>query len=134
MSGPAKRFHAPRALALAGFVFLLGALFGAFSGGCGRDDSPRIQVVNESGMRVSGLWVATAKDSTRVPALGPGERTEVRVRMRGEGALRMSGAVNGRPLSPQEDLYAEGSGGYRFRATIDSSGAVQLRFVRLAIW
>jgi hypothetical protein len=125
--------HTPRALVLAGCVFVLGVLAGA-AAGCSRGESPRIRVVNASGERVSGLWVCTEKDSTRVPALAPGESAEVRVRVKGEGLLWVSGTVNGRPVESHGGEYVEGSGGYRFRATIDSSGSVELKFIRLAIW
>jgi hypothetical protein len=129
-----KMFHTPRALVLAGCVFALGTGLGALAGGCGHGEAPRIRVVNASGQRVNGLWVRTQTDSTRVPALAPGESAEVRVRVKGEALLWVSGTVNGRPVASHGGEYVEGSGGYRFRATIDSTGNVQLKFIRLAIW
>jgi len=129
-----KPSHTPRALVLAGCVFVVGALLGAMAGGCSHGEAPRIRVVNASGQRVNGLWVRTEKDSARVPALAPGESAEVRVRVNGEALLWVSGTVNGRPVESHGGEYVEGSGGYRFRATIDSSGSVDLKFIRLAIW
>lgn len=129
-----KKSHTPRAFVLAGCVFVLGTLLGALAGGCSRGEGPRIRVVNASGQRVNGLWVRTQTDSTRVPALAPGESAEVRVRVKGEALLWVSGTVNGRPVESHGGEYVEGSGGYRFRATIDSTGGVELKFIRLAIW
>lgn len=124
----------PRALALAGCVFLLGLLLGAAAGGCGHGEAPRVRVVNRSAQRVSGLWVRTEKDSVRVPGLQPGESTEVRVRVKGEALLWVSGTVNGRPVESDGGEYVEGSGGYRFRATIDSTGHVDLEFIRIRMY
>ena len=42
--------------------------------------------------------------------------------------------VLGVPVESHGGEYVEGSGGYRFRATIDSTGDVELKFIRLAIW
>lgn len=123
----------PRALALAGCVFLLGLLLGA-AAGCGKGEAPRVRVVNRSAQRVSGLWVRTEKDSVRVPSLRPGESTEVRVRVQGEALLWVTGSVNGHPVESDGGEYVEGSGGYRFRATIDSTGHVDLKFIRIRMY
>jgi len=131
---PRQNSRTPRAFVLAGCVFVLGALLGAVAGGCSRGEAPRIRVVNASGKRVNGLWVRTEKDSVRVPALDAGESAEVRLRVNGEALLWVSGTVNGVPLESHGGEYVEGSGGYRFRATIDSTGGVELKFIRLAIW
>jgi len=93
-----------------------------------------VQVVNRSGRRVDGLWVRTQHDSVRVPALGPNESCEVRPHVHGEDLLWISGRFAGRPIDSNGGEYVEGSGGYRFRAVIDSTGHAELKFVPLGIW
>ena len=122
----------PRAAGLAGCVFLgLGLLAGA---GCGRGESPRVRVVNASGRRLDALWVRTEHDSVHVPALAPGESVEVRPRVHGEDLMWITGRFGGRSVESNGGEYVEGTGGYRFRAVVDSAGHAELRFVRLALW
>ena len=93
-----------------------------------------MRVVNASGRHLDDLWVCTQHDSTRVPRLAPGESVEVRPRVRGEDLLWMTGRFAGRRITSDGGDYVEGSGGYRFRAVIDSSGRATVKFVRLGIW
>ena len=114
------------------FAAWLPALLGAT--GCGRGEQPRVRVVNESGRRLDGIWVRTQRDSVRVPVLAPGESVEVRPRVQGEDLLWITGRFAGRPIESHGGDYVEGSGGYRFRAVIDSAGRARVRFIRLGIW
>jgi len=119
----------PRAFALAGFALAFAFTLGACAGG----EAPRVRVTNVSRTVLDGLWVVAGTDSVRVPALAAGRTADVRVPVSGPSRLRLGGSANGRPLGAHESLYVEGSGGYRFRALVDSSGMVTLRFVRLAL-
>lgn len=126
----------PRAAGLAGCV-LTAALAAALSlsaGGCGRGEGPRVRVVNASGRRVDALWVRTQRDSVRVPTLAPGESVEVRPRVHGEDLLWLTGTFMGQPIESHGGDYVEGTGGYRFRATIDSAGHAEMKFIRLGLW
>ena len=144
MSSPAgSRSHGrstPRAAGLAGWLFSAVLAFGAGAGGglaaegCAHGEGPRVVIVNRSGQRADGLWVHTEHDSVRVPTLAPGESREVRPPVHGEDLLWISGRFAGRPLDSNGGEYVEGTGGYRFRAVIDSSGHAELKFVRLGIW
>jgi hypothetical protein len=111
-------------------VFLL-ALAGCGVAGCDRDDAPLVAVVNASAHRLEGLWVRTEEDSVRVPTLAPGASAEVRPHVRGATRLSVAGTFAGRRIVSDERDYVERSGGYRFRAVVDSSGRVTLRFVRM---
>ena len=122
----------PRAAGLAGCVFLGLAVFAAT--GCGHGESPRVRVVNASGRRLDALWVRTEHDSVHVPALAPGESVEVRPRVHGEDLMWITGRFGGRSVESNGGEYVEGTGGYRFRAVVDSAGHAELRFVRLALW
>lgn len=135
-AGPTRRFAflTPRAAGLAGCVFLAGFGLGALAGGCGRGESPSVRVVNASGRRLDALWVRTQHDSTRVPALAPGESVLVRPRVQGEDLMWVSGRFAGRAIESNGGDYVEGTGGYRFRAVVDSAGRVELRFIRMALW
>lgn len=93
-----------------------------------------MRVVNASGQRLDALWVRTEHDSTRVPALAPGESAEVRPRVHGEDLLWITGRFAGRRIDSHGGEYVEGSGGYRFRAVIDSAGHAELKFIRLGLW
>ena len=93
-----------------------------------------MRVVNHSAHRLDDLWVRTQHDSTRVPGLKPGDSVEVRPRVRGEDLLWISGRFAGRYIQSGGGDYVEGSGGYRFRAVIDSSGQATVRFIRLGMW
>ena len=42
--------------------------------------------------------------------------------------------VSGHRIESHGGDYVEGTGGYRFRAVVDSTGHVRVRFVRLGIW
>lgn len=119
----------PRAFALAGFALVFAFALGSCAGG----EAPRVRVTNTSRTVLEGLWVVAGVDSVRVPALTAGRTADVSVPVRGPTRLRLGGLANGRPLGAHEALYVEGSGGYRFRALVDSGGAVTLRFVRLAL-
>ena len=99
--------------------------------GCGRDDAPLVAVVNTSAHRLDDLWVRTEEDSVRVPTLAPGASAEVRPRVRGATRLSVAGTFAGRRVVSDERDYVERSGGYRFRAVVDSSGRITLRFVRM---
>jgi len=136
-------FRTPRAVLFrstpfAGFVMLamwLAPILLAFAAaGCGRGEQPRVRVVNLSGRRLDNLWVRTQNDSLRVPPLAPGDSVEVRPKVVGEDLLWVSGRFGGRRIASYGGDYVEGTGGYRFRAVIDSSGYVRVRFVRLGIW
>ena len=125
----------PRAAGLAGCVLLaLASLTAGLALGCGRGESPRVRVVNASGRRLDALWVRTQKDSVRVPALAPGESVEVRPRVHGEDLLWITGRFGGQPIESHGGDYVEGTGGYRFRAVVDSGGHAEMRFVRLGLW
>lgn len=93
-----------------------------------------MQVVNASGRRIDALWVRSEHDSVRVPPLAPGESVEVRPRVQGEDLLWMSGTFMGRRIESHGGDYVEGTGGYRFRATIDSTGHAEMKFIRLGLW
>jgi hypothetical protein len=133
----------PRAAGLAGFlsprarslVAALApcALAALLAAGCGRD-GPRVLVVNASGHHLDQLWVRTERDSVRVPPLAPGKSVEVRPRVRGEDLLWVTGRFQGRVIESSGGDYVEGSGGYRFRAIVDSSGHVSVKFVRMGLW
>ena len=121
--------------ALAGF--LLASVVVTLSlhlAGCGRGEQPRVRVVNASGRRLDALWVRTQRDSMRVPSLAPGESVEVRPRVRGEDLLWVTGRFGNRRIESHGGDYVEGSGGYRFRAVVDSSGRAQVKFIRMGIW
>ncbi len=144
-TGLTREISTPRAGAvlragtlLAGCLFVAGVLLPAALGlataGCGRGEQPRVRVVNASGRRLDALWVRTQHDSVRVPTLAPGESVEVRPRVQGEDLLWVTGRFGGRPIASHGGDYVEGSGGYRFRAVIDSAGRAQVKFVRLGIW
>ena len=102
--------------------------------GCGHGEAPRVRVVNHSGRRLDELWVRTQHDSTRVPSLKAGDSVEVRPSVRGEDLLWLSGLFAGRYIQSEGGDYVEGTGGYRFRAVIDSSGHATVKFVRLGLW
>ena len=126
----------PRAAGLAGCA-LAAALFTAgwgLSAGCSRGEGPRVRVVNASGRRIDALWVRSQNDSVRVPPLAPGESVEVRPRIRGEDLLWLTGTFAGRPIESHGGDYVEGTGGYRFRATVDSAGQAEMKFIRLGLW
>ena len=123
----------PRAAGLAGW-FVLASVFAPVLAGCGHGEQPHVRVVNLSGQRLDDLWVRTQQDSTRVPSLAPGDSAVVRPRVRGEDLLWISGRFAGRPIASNGGDYVEGSGGYRFRAVIDSSGHASVKFLRLGIW
>jgi hypothetical protein len=127
----------PRAAGLAGCA-LAAALFAAgmalSASGCGRGEGPRVQVVNASGRRIDALWVRSEHDSVRVPPLAPGESVEVRPRVSGEDLLWITGTFMGRRIESHGGDYVEATGGYRFRATIDSAGQAELKFIRLGLW
>jgi hypothetical protein len=110
------------------------ALAALLAAGCDGGRSPRVRVVNASGERLDALWVRTERDSTPVPALAPGESVEVRPRVRGEALLWVSGTFAGHRVASSGGDYVEGSGGYRFRAVVDSTGHVEVKFLRMAIW
>ena len=123
---------------LAGFFLraslLLAVLLPLASLGCGRVEQPRVRVVNLSGRRLDNLWVRTQQDSVRVPPLAAGDSVEVRPHVEGEDLLWISGRFAGRRIESHGGDYVEGTGGYRFRAVIDSAGYVRVRFVRLGLW
>lgn len=127
-----------RSTPFAGFVmlamWLVPILLAFAAAGCGRGEQPRVRVVNLSGRRLDNLWVRTQNDSLRVPPLAPGDSVEVRPRVVGEDLLWISGRFAGRRIASYGGDYVEGTGGYRFRAVIDSAGHVRVRFVRLGIW
>jgi len=114
-------------LGLAGFATLAAT-------GCGHGESPRVRVVNASGRRLDALWVRTEHDSVHVPALAPGESVEVRPHVHGEDLMWIAGRFGGRSVESNGGEYVEGTGGYRFRAVVDSAGHAELRFVRLGLW
>lgn len=127
----------PRAAGLAGCLLgaaLFAAGLGLSSAGCGRGEGPRVRVVNASGRRIDALWVRSEHDSVRVPPLAPGESVEVRPRVRGEDLLWMTGTFMGRRIESHGGDYVEATGGYRFRATIDSTGNAEMKFIRLGLW
>ncbi len=126
-------FHTPRAAGLAGCVLLACALAAALAG-CGHGDAPRVRVVNHSGVRLDDLWVRTQQDSTRVPSLKPGDSVVVRPHVHGEDLLWLSGRFDGRSIASDGGDYVEGSGGYRFRAVVDSNGQATVKFVRMGLW
>jgi hypothetical protein len=127
-----------RSAPLAGFFLRVGLVLAAALAlatfGCGRGELPRVRVVNLSGRRLDQIWIRTQNDSMRVPTLGPGDSVEVRPRVVGEDLLWVTGRFAGRRIDSHGGDYVEGTGGYRFRAVIDSSGHVRVRFVRLGIW
>jgi len=141
-SHPSSRSSTPRArpvlgtgAPLAGCAFLVAAALAALAGaGCGHGESPRVRVVNASGRRLDALWVRTEHDSVRVPALAPGESVEVRPSVHGEDLMWITGRFGARPIESHGGEYVEGTGGYRFRAVVDSAGHAELRFVRLGLW
>jgi len=124
----------PRAAGLAGFALFGAWLLAAPLIGCGGDDAPRVRVVNASGRRLNAIWVRTQHDSVRVPSLAPGESVEVRPRVRGEDLLWVTGRFRGRRIDSHGGDYVEGSGGYRFRAVIDSAGRADVQFLRMGLW
>ncbi len=113
---------------------LLAALMAPALQGCGRGEQPRVRVVNLSGRRLDNLWVRTQSDSVRVPSLAANDSVEVRPHVEGEDLLWVTGRFAGRRIESHGGDYVEGTGGYRFRAVIDSAGHVRVRFVRLGIW
>jgi len=113
---------------------VLVALGAAALAGCGRGEAPHVRVVNASGRRLDALWVRTEHDSVRVPSLAPGESVEVRPRVHGEDLMWITGRFGERSLESNGGEYVEGTGGYRFRAVVDSAGHAELRFVRLGLW
>ena len=61
----------------------------------------------------------------------------VKVSLRGKGEVavnRIAGRFGGRSVESNGGEYVEGTGGYRFRAVVDSAGHAELRFVRLGLW
>jgi len=112
----------------------LASVFGPALAGCGHGEQPRVRVVNLSGRRLDDLWVRTQQDSTRVPGLAPGDSVVVRPHVQGEDLLWISGRFAGRPIESNGGDYVEGSGGYRFRAVVDSSGHATVKFIRLGLW
>ena len=93
-----------------------------------------MRVVNLSGQRLDDLWVRTQHDSTPVPDLRAGDSVEVRPRVRGEDLMWISGRFAGRYIQSEGGDYVEGTGGYRFRAVVDSSGHATVKFIRLGLW
>ena len=133
-AGPAHHSGTPLAGCLFLAAFACAPMLGLAAAGCGRGEQPRVRVVNESGRRLDGIWVRTQRDSVRVPPLAPQESVEVRPRVQGEDLLWITGRFAGRSIESYGGDYVEGSGGYRFRAVIDSSGRAHVRFIRLGIW
>jgi len=123
----------PRAAGLAG-CFITVCVFALTIADCGHGEAPRVRVVNYSGHRLDDLWVRTQRDSTHVPSLRPGDSVEVRPRVRGEDLLWLSGRFRGRHIESDGGDYVEASGGYRFRAVVDSSGHATVKFIRLGLW
>jgi hypothetical protein len=113
---------------------VLPLLLALASVGCGRGEQPRVRVVNLSGRRLDQIWVRTQGDSVRVPPLAPGDSVEVRPHVLGEDLLWVTGRFAGHRIESHGGDYVEGTGGYRFRAVIDSAGRVRVRFVRLGLW
>ena len=130
---PGDRSGTPWAAGLAGCVFLAVLALAALAG-CGHGEAPRVRVVNASGRRLDELWVRTQHDSVRVPALAPGESVEVRPHVQGDDLMWITGRFGERSLESNGGDYVEGTGGYRFRAVVDSLGHAELRFVRLGLW
>jgi len=130
--GP-ESFDTPRAAGLAGCVFLALVLAAAVAG-CGRAEAPRVRVVNHSGRRLDDLWIRTQHDSTRVPGLKAGDSVEVRPHVHGDDLLWLTGRFEGRYIQSEGGDYVEGTGGYRFRAVVDSSGRATVKFIRLGLW
>lgn len=93
-----------------------------------------MRVVNHSGVQLADLWIRTQHDSTRVPSLRAGDSVEVRPRVQGEDLLWLSGRFAGRYIQSEGGDYVEATGGYRFRAVIDSSGHASVKFIRLGLW
>jgi hypothetical protein len=54
--------------------------------------------------------------------------------VQGEDLLWLSGRFEGRYIQSMGGDYVEGTGGYRFRAVIDSGGHATVKFVRLGLW
>ena len=102
--------------------------------GCDSGNAPRVHVVNASGERLDGLWVRTEQDSTRVPPLEPGQSVDVKLHVKGEALLWVSGTFAGRRVASSGGDYVEGSGGYRFKAVVDSTGTVEVKFLRMGLW
>ena len=125
--GGRERHVRAAAALLAGCVLLAAA-------GCAHGEAPRVRVVNASGHRLNTLWVCTQHDSVRVPGLAPGDSVEVRIHVRGEDLLWVAGRFAGRPIESHGGEYVEGTGGYRFRAVVDSAGHAEVRFLRLGLW
>jgi hypothetical protein len=136
LPGQPSAIHTPRAAGRAGcdFLLLFALLAGMGASGCGHGEGPRVSVVNQSGRRLTELWICTQHDSVHVPPLAPGETVEVRPNVHGEDLLWLSGRFAGQPIESHGGDYVEGTGGYRFRATIDSAGRAEVKFVRLALW
>ncbi len=137
MSPPVRQARCsvtPRAAGLAGCAVLALALGFVAAAGCGHGEGPRVRVVNASGRRLDALWVRTEHDSTRVPVLAPGESVEVRPRVHGEDVIWITGHFAGRPIESHGGDYVESSGGYRYRAVIDSAGRAEMKFIRLGLW
>ena len=128
-----ESFDTPRAAGLAGCVFFALVLAAGLAG-CGRAEAPRVRVVNHSGRRLDDLWIRTQRDSTRVPSLRDGDSVEVRPHIRGEDLLWLSGRFAGRYIQSEGGDYVEGTGGYRFRAVVDSNGRATVKFIRLGLW
>ncbi len=127
--GVRSRSVTPRAPRLAGCLFAA-ALWWV---GCSRSQGPRVWIENDSGVRLEDFWVHTDGDSVRVPAVAPGASVEVRPRVRGEATLAVVGVFAGRRVVSSEGTYVEGSAGYRFRAVVDSTGEVTLRFLGMSL-
>ena len=64
----------------------------------------------------------------------PGESVDVKLRVKGEALLWVSGMFAGRRVASSGGDYVEGSGGYRFRAVVDSAGTVEVKFLRMGLW
>ena len=123
----------PRAPGLAGCLVAAGFVAALVLAGCGHAEGPRVWVQNDSARRLDGFWVRTDGDSVRVPALEPGRSVEVHPRVRGEARLSVVGTFAGRRVESVGGDYVEGSAGYRFRAVIDSTGEVTLRFLGMSL-
>jgi len=128
-----QSFDTPRAAGLAGCVFLALVLAAALAG-CGNAEAPRVRVVNHSGRRLDDLWIRTQHDSTRVPGLKAGDSVEVRPHVHGDDLLWLTGTFAGRYIQSEGGDYVEGTGGYRFRAVVDSNGHATVKFIRLGLW
>jgi hypothetical protein len=101
-----------------GLMLLLLVCISLALGGCARDASTRVEVVNHSGQVLTEISLAGSGFSAAIERLDPGETAWLRVEPVGESGVAASFTAGGRRYGAPAQGYFEPGGGYRVTVTI----------------